>query len=232
MAVVVAAIVVITRNGGDDGSESIDSSATDSGIAESVDCVPIADFRVHFCDGFDDGIDSALWTTFENGGTVAPADGAVSLRSDGPAFPYVVTTADPFAGLTDYRLTVRFGFDTVGTFGTGVVAVDVEHPNGMEVGSVPSQPVGKVWQDENGQLLVTDCASQVLPTNTERHTVVLDRRSDGTRTVTFDGRQVAQCRGEAEPVTLWFGNPSVPRDDCACAWSAITVEFIRIDTPV
>ena len=214
------------------GSSADVEETTDSTVATfaSADCQPVEDLRVFVLRRVRRRDQLGPRTTFENGGTVTPANGAVSLASDGPAFPYVVTTADPFAGLTrlpvDGGLRLRLGRD----FGTGVVAVDVEHPNGMEVGSVPSNRsarCGRTRMDGNSSRNSSSRSCQQTPNRTRW----VRSRVGRTRTVTLDGDKVAPCQGDVEPVTLWFGNPSVSHEECPSAWSAVTVEFIRIDTP-
>ena len=209
-----------------------ETTGTTVTVLASADCQPVDGLRISFCDGFDDGIDPDLWTTFENGGTVTPANGAISLASGGPAFPYVVTTSDPFAGLTDYRLTFGYRFDSIGGFATGVAAVDARSSewHGGGGGRNEAARLG-LAERPTVNSCCRNAAPLVLPADTEPHTVQFDHQSDGLRTVTIDGAQQAPCQGDVEPVTLWFGNPSVIHEECPCAWSAVTVEFIRIDTP-
>jgi hypothetical protein len=205
---------------------------------ETGDCAPKPGMTVRFCESFDgDALDPQRWEQFDNAGVVTVANGEVTLASNGPSFPYVISNANPFPSSDVYRLTIGYRYKSIAPWGNGVQSQDVRPDNEIPGIDTPGNKISKVWQDERSSHFKNDCTAEEAvkdEANTDPHVVQFDHVASGDHSITVDEVQRASCVGIAKAIAIWFGSPNVPEippDDCICQWNELSIQFIRIDVP-
>jgi hypothetical protein len=185
---------------------------------------------VVFCDSFDgSALDPAMWSVFENEGSVEVSGGELLLSSSGRSFPFILArTGIPASG--PYRLTIRFRFTEAGEYGTGFKAQEGFPENGRSVDPVDERLTAKVWQDKEAEFVIeTECTSLPMRTDIASHVVVFEDDGSGRVRAWLDEEEMSACAGSRRPDTLWLGNPTAPLEDCDCAWTSVAFDLVRVD---
>jgi len=179
------------------------------------------------------------WTIYQNNGLVNLSDGWLLLTSDTFSYPYLRTKTNPFAGLTEFSLEIKFRYSATGPWGTGVLIGNEAPPNNSTSDYLIQHDAKiaqfKIWQDWNGFRIKyhhseNEAFSKAIQLDsrspdTQEHILKINRGTDKYE-VYLDGLKIfTSDETERVPSVITIGN-SLFLAGSLNAWTDINVDYI------
>lgn len=206
--------------------------------------------HAYFIDDFSDGpINSDVWQSYQNAGSIVVENGKLSLlRSATPAksFPYIHSRHNIFPETGPFSIFIKYRFLTTGNFGDGIVISPLSSPsNGVDSGTnITDFNIFGIWQDFPTGLLFDKIMCNIdssgcsimeflkpfthIPDYAE-HEVQIDYTESGQYLIYLDGTSepvYISATDQRRPKSLWMGNSLLTSTNDY--WSSFEVEYIKV----